>query len=102
MPDIRTLTLGEGCMRTRYEADFGDKSTNAGVYLLMHAIEAAGLPDSVDTVIEESAATFLHSGMSGTSIGGVGYCGRKIGLGTCGIYGLDREILQIVPKPAQQ
>lgn len=51
-------------MRTRHEVDFGDNSTNAGAYILMHAIEETGLPDSVDPVIEQGAAVFIHSGVS--------------------------------------
>jgi hypothetical protein len=101
MPDIREIMPGDGCIRTRHEFDFGDRTSNAGAYLLMSAIEAAGLHDSVDPVIEQSAATFLHSFAPSEVNGAVGFCGRKIGKGACGRWELDEETLQIVPRSTQ-
>ena len=68
----------------------------------MSAIEGARLHDKVDLVIEQSAATFIHSPAPSGVKGAVGYCGRKIGKGACGRWVLDQEALQIVPKDSQK
>lgn len=101
MTDLSQIAPGEGCVRERHDFDFGDRSTNAGAYLLMSAIEGAGMHDMVDQVTEQSAANFIHSSAPSGVNGAVGYCGRKIGKGACGKWELDQETLQIVPKPAQ-
>lgn len=101
MPDVTEIYPADDCIRTRHTMDFGDRSTNAGAYLLMSALEAAGLDEMVDPATEQSAASFINSRAPSGVNGAVGHCGRAIGRGACGQWQLDHESLQIIPKSVQ-